>query len=105
MLKLRERKVRPFLHKLGGGISEVLSSQYFRAASDRWRVGLVSLITPSVQEIVIHNAAETRGGRHDSYFFVLNLADRHLKTVFNSLENSDASHPSSEERCSRISRT
>jgi len=69
-----------------GGLSEVLSSRGFHAASDHWGVEFASLIGPSMQEIVIHNAALSPGADHKSYFLVLRLAGKRLEVVFSAIE-------------------
>ena len=77
-----------------GGLSEVLSSRGFRAASDHWSVAFTSLIGPSVQEIMIHNVALSPGTDHKSYFLVLRLAGRNLEVVFSALEAVAVHQPS-----------
>lgn len=73
-----------------GGISEVLASRHLYAASHRWRIEFASLIGPSVQQVVIHNAATSPNAREGSYFLVLRLADKELTVLFSALETSSS---------------
>jgi len=73
-------------------VSESLDTKYFYVPYD-YKVELASVLRPSTQEIIIHNAATVSGNLYEAYFIVLRLTKfGKLEVVLSSLETGMEPH-------------